>query len=110
MRFKEVDEKNDESLEVNGSFAYNDSELIIKEGLKTRIFHFIAGYFQEVMGQGDLDNLLADYYLIKVFNEFIYLSHSTTARLVVVKRDSLQIVQNITTFYADYPRNITMNK
>ena len=42
LRFKEVDDKNDESLEVNGSFAYNDSELIIKEGLKTRVFHFIA--------------------------------------------------------------------
>ena len=60
------------------------------------------------MGQGDLDNLLADYYLIKVFNGFIYLRNPTN--LVVVKRDSLQIVQNIATFYADYPRNITMNK
>ena len=42
LRFKQLDDKNDESLEVNGSFAYNDSELIIKEGLKTRVFHFIA--------------------------------------------------------------------
>ena len=95
---------------MNGSFAYNDSELIIKEGFKTRVFHFIAALFQEVMErQRDLDNLLGDYYLIKVFNGFIYLRHYT-GTLVVVKRDSLQIVQNIATNYYDHPRNICVNK
>ena len=76
-------------MEEGHSFIYNDSEMIVKEGLKMRIFIYdiTSNQFVEGKGLGEIDKGvhlgIADCKLIKSVNELLYMRQDDGDLLVI---------------------------
>ena len=82
-------------MEEGYSFIYNESEIIMKESLKMRVFtyHIKRDLYEEANEPRQLDKALHThihlFYLIKSLNGLLYMRRKDYKDLLVIKRDSL---------------------
>ena len=82
-------------MEKGYSFIYNESEIIMKESLKMRVFTYNIkrDLYEEANEPRQLDNALHTHidelYLIKSLNGLLYMRIEEDKKLLVIKRDSL---------------------
>ena len=81
-------------MEKGYSFIYNESEIIMKEGLKMRVFTYDIkrDLYEEAIEPRQLDKALHTHihllYLIKSLNGLLYMRGEDN-KLLVINRDSL---------------------
>ena len=82
-------------MEKDYSFIYNESEIIMKESLKMRVFTYDIkrDLYEEANEPRQLDKALHthihEFSLIKSLNGLLYMRRENYRDLLVIKRDSL---------------------